>query len=134
MSGGLIAGVEPGSPGARLGLQPGDVLVAINGHVLRDLIDYEFYGAADAVRLDVSRGQQALTVTGQFGGAQLGLTFEEITFDGPIRRCANDCPFCFVKQVPPGLRRTRPSQRARKVKSLISNNHVDHVHRLSQPP
>jgi putative radical SAM enzyme (TIGR03279 family) len=102
----VIAAVEPGSPAAALGLRPGDVLVAINGHQLRDLIDYEFYGAAARVRLEVQRGGRTLSVTGAYGGASLGLTFEEVTFDGPIRRCANDCPFCFVKQVPPGLRRT----------------------------
>lgn len=106
MPGGLIVAVEPDSPAEDLGLRPGDVLVAINGHVLRDVIDYEFYGAADAVRLEALRDDEPLTLRGIYGGAPLGLTFEEITFDGPIRRCANDCPFCFVKQVPPGLRRT----------------------------
>jgi putative radical SAM enzyme (TIGR03279 family) len=106
VSGGIVSAVEPGSPAASLGLQPGDAVLSINGHPLRDLIDYEFYGAADRVSLHVRRGEQESTLLGRFGGATLGVTFTDVTFDGPIRRCANDCPFCFVKQVPPGLRRT----------------------------
>jgi putative radical SAM enzyme (TIGR03279 family) len=106
VAGGLIVAVAPGSPGEALGLRPGDVLTAINGHAPRDLIDYEFHGASDPVRLTVRRGEETIERAGRFGGSPLGLTFEEVTFDGPIRRCANDCPFCFVKQVPPGLRRT----------------------------
>lgn len=106
MPGGLIVAVDPAAPAARLGLVPGDELLAINGRRLRDLIDYEFYGAEPTVELEIQRGALQLRRRGHFGGAPLGLTFSEITFDGPIRRCANDCPFCFVKQVPPGLRRT----------------------------
>jgi putative radical SAM enzyme (TIGR03279 family) len=106
VSGGLVSAVEPGSPADALGIQPGDAVLSINGHPLRDLIDYEFYGAAERVSMVVQRDGQDLSLIGRFGGASLGLTFTEVTFDGPIRRCANDCPFCFVKQVPPGLRRT----------------------------
>jgi putative radical SAM enzyme (TIGR03279 family) len=104
--GGIVSAVEPGSPAAALGIRPGDVVLAINGQPLRDLIDYEFYSAAERVSLLVQRDGRELTLLGRFGGAPLGIIFTEVTFDGPIRRCANDCPFCFVKQVPPGLRRS----------------------------
>jgi putative radical SAM enzyme (TIGR03279 family) len=104
--GGVVSAVAPDSPAAALDLRPGDVVLSINGHLLRDLIDYEFYSAAERVSLNVLRDEMELTFLGRFGGAPLGLTFTDVTFDGPIRRCANDCPFCFVKQVPPGLRRT----------------------------
>jgi type II secretory pathway component PulC len=43
--GGRIADVEPGSIGEEIGVEPGDVLVSINGHPLRDVIDFQFYGS-----------------------------------------------------------------------------------------
>jgi NifB/MoaA-like Fe-S oxidoreductase len=103
-----LESVAPGSLGAALGLQPGDIVHAIDGKPLRDVIDYQYYsGTAGAVaEIEVERAGERLIYEVELEGDDYwGLGFTEPTFDG-IRRCTNDCPFCFVKQVPRGMRRT----------------------------
>jgi len=102
--GGEVSAVRPGSPAARAGLLPGDVVVSINGQRLRDVIDFRFYAADEALELAVRRGEQSLTLHIQRDyGQDVGLEFTAPTFDG-IRRCRNRCDFCFIQQMPPGLR------------------------------
>jgi len=102
---GIISAVQPGSLAARVGLRPGDELVAINGHSLRDVIDVQFYGAEERLTLLVRRGAEKLTLQAyRRYGEPLGLDFTGPTFDFSVRLCNNRCPFCFVSQMPPGLR------------------------------
>ena len=54
----MIAEVEPGGLGEQVGLESGDQLVSINGHVLRDIIDVQFYGAEEVLDLLVEREGQ----------------------------------------------------------------------------
>jgi putative radical SAM enzyme (TIGR03279 family) len=105
--GGFIAGVEPGSLGDEIDLEPGDRLVAINGHVLRDVIDVQFYGADEVLELLLERNGEpfAVELERDYDEA-LGLEFAHPTFDVDIRRCANNCAFCFVKQNAPGMRQS----------------------------
>jgi putative radical SAM enzyme (TIGR03279 family) len=104
---GLIRQVEPGSLADNLGLRPGDELVAVNGHPVEDVIDVQFYAAEDDVALAFRRGGQAHVARGwRDAGQPLGLEFEHPTFDIDIRRCNNLCPFCFVLQTAPRMRRT----------------------------
>ena len=104
--GGAISAVEPSSLAGRVGLRPGDELRAINGYRLRDVIDVRFYAAEEHLSLQVHRGGRAFTVeVGRQYDELLGLEFVYPTFDG-IRRCNNRCEFCFVSQMPPGLRRS----------------------------
>jgi putative radical SAM enzyme (TIGR03279 family) len=101
---GLISQVTLGSLGARAGLGPGDELLAINGKRLRDEIDVRYYGAEPLLQLQVRRdGQPLLVQVERRYEEPLGLAFAEPVFDG-IRRCNNRCEFCFVAQMPPGLR------------------------------
>jgi putative radical SAM enzyme (TIGR03279 family) len=103
--GGLISAVASGSLAEQIGLRPGDVLLAINGRCLRDVIDVRFYGAEERLALEVQREGQAFTVEAERRYDQpLGLDFADMVFDG-VRRCDNGCAFCFVAQVPPGLRK-----------------------------
>ncbi len=105
--GGVIAAVEPGSLGEELDLRPGDRLVAINDHRLRDVIDVQFYSAEETLDLLVEREGRLWRSKGDRGyGDELGLTFTNPTFDVEIRRCANQCDFCFVQQNAPGMRRS----------------------------
>ena len=82
--GGLISAVEPGSVGAEIGLEPGDRLMAINDHPLRDVIDYRYYGAEERLWLDVERdgARHRLEVERDYDES-LGLTF-----DAAVRRPA----------------------------------------------
>ena len=103
---GVIAEVRSGSIAAELGLQPGDVLLSINGHVLRDVIDYRFYGAEEELELVVERGGERSVYQVERGYDQEpGIEFAEPTFDG-LRRCNNRCEFCFLNGMPPGMRRS----------------------------
>ena len=105
--GGIIARVEPGSLGDEIGLEPGDRLVAINGHVLRDVIDVQFYGAEEVLELLLERNGEPFVVEVERDYDEaLGLEFVHPTFDLDIRRCANNCDFCFVKQNAPGMRKS----------------------------
>ena len=105
-SGGVVARIEPDSVAAELGLEPSDRIVSINGRVLRDVIDYRFYGADEELSILVRRGEEeALCEVERDYGVDLGIEFTEPTFDG-IRTCANNCTFCFIKGVPTGMRRS----------------------------
>jgi putative radical SAM enzyme (TIGR03279 family) len=107
--GGVIARVEPDSLAEELELRPGDVLLRVNGHPVRDVIDVRFYAAEDLVTLLVRRDDETPHTAGTYYEVEkapdepLGLEFESPVFDG-VRRCANACEFCFVDQLPPGLR------------------------------
>ena len=105
--GGVIEAVAPGSLGERVDLKPGDRLESINGYPLRDIIDVQFYGAEETLGLLVERdGEQWLIEVERDYDEELGLTFANPTFDVDIRRCANNCDFCFVKQNARGMRRS----------------------------
>ncbi len=104
MSAGLIDAVAPHSMADRIGLRPGDELISINLHPLRDVIDVRFYAAEPHLNLQVRRADEVLKVEAERRYDEpLGLEFAEPTFDG-IRRCNNHCEFCFVAQMRPGLR------------------------------
>jgi putative radical SAM enzyme (TIGR03279 family) len=104
---GLVKAIEQHSVAERMGLRAGDVVFSINGHALRDVIDAQFYGADDPLEVEFERDGVRHTVQGRrdFGQA-LGIEFDHPTFDIDIRRCNNLCPFCFVLQNAPKMRRT----------------------------
>jgi putative radical SAM enzyme (TIGR03279 family) len=100
----VISAVSRGSLADRLGLQPGDELLSVNGHRLRDVIDLRYYASDPQLQLRVRRGSEALVFEAERRYHEsLGLAFTEPVFDG-IRRCNNRCEFCFVAQMPQGLR------------------------------
>lgn len=104
---GLIKSIEPASAAEKAGLLPLDAVTAINGRGLRDVIDAQFYSAETDLTFAIERAGQsmALHTRREFGQA-LGIEFEHPTFDIDIRRCNNLCPFCFVLQNAPKMRRT----------------------------
>jgi len=96
--------VEPGSPAARAGVRAGERLLAINGQPLRDLLDYRWAAAEPDPLLEVEGpwGHREVTVRKDWD-EDLGLVFSVDSFDG-LRRCRNRCLFCYVDQLPAGLR------------------------------
>lgn len=102
---GIIAGVAAGSIAAELGLRPGDALIAVNDKPVNDIIDLSFALADEYVELLVARqdGEQELFAIEKDYDEDLGLEFESAVFDR-VRPCANKCLFCFVDQMPAGLR------------------------------
>lgn len=102
----IIKAIDPGSP-LRHRAQPGDCLLSINGHRVLDVLDYKFY-AYDAqlnVRLGKPDGSEYSVEVRKPEGGDLGLDFESYLMDRP-RSCANNCVFCFIDQLPAGMRPT----------------------------
>lgn len=101
----LITDILPDSPAAKQ-LLPEDQLVSVNGHSIRDVLDYQFYTAEKALELTVSRRGVLHTYTihkDQY--EDLGLQFESYLMDEK-QRCRNQCVFCFIDQLPKGMRET----------------------------
>jgi putative radical SAM enzyme (TIGR03279 family) len=79
-------------------------MVSINGHVLRDVIDYRFYGAEEELEIIVERdGQRRVLQIERSYDEDLGIEFTAPTFDG-LRRCNSQCAFCFIAGMPKGMR------------------------------
>ena len=104
---GKILSVEPGSLAEELELVPGDKIIEVNGMKLRDIIDLSFAFADEEIELLIEHadGEQELLAFDKDYDEELGAEFESAVFDG-IRKCANNCYFCFVDQVAPGMRDT----------------------------
>lgn len=102
-----IKEVKPGGIGEELGLEPGDVLLAIDGQEIEDVLDYYFYVESDEIELLIRTkdGEECTCVVEKDEEEDLGLVFEE-EFMGAYRHCHNKCMFCFIDQLPKGMRPT----------------------------
>ena len=96
-----ILTVSKRSTGDEIGLKPGDKIEAIDGSRVKDIIDYRFKISDENILLRVrkSGAVQEFEIEKDYDD-DLGLEFEDFR----IRKCANDCIFCFVDQNPPGMR------------------------------
>lgn len=98
-----IANVRAGSIAEQAGILPGDTVLAVNAHRLRDPVDFMFYCADEKLNLDLHREGQKMTL--QISRQEinkLGMDFKP----SKVMTCRNNCIFCFVKQLPRGLRKT----------------------------
>ncbi len=101
-----ITGIIKGSPAELAGIEPGDILISMNGHSIRDVLDYMFYAAETSVELSLERFGDIFQV--QIDKSEyddLGLEFESFLMDQK-QSCHNKCVFCFIDQMPPGMRET----------------------------
>ena len=100
-----IESVDPHSPAQRAGVRAGETLLQVNGHPIVDVLDYKYYtydARLQLTLLEESGGQRTLRVR-KGEGEDLGLNFPTYLMD-KARSCANRCVFCFVDQLPPGMR------------------------------
>ncbi|MFI5053955.1 MAG: DUF512 domain-containing protein [Acidimicrobiia bacterium] len=99
-----VVAVAPGSPADAAGLLPGDELLTLNGEMVRDVIRYQIQADEPRVELELRRGGlERLVLVEKVAGASLGLELESAVFDR-VRTCDNHCPFCFIYQLPKGMR------------------------------
>ena len=100
-----VVAVAEHSPAERFGVWPGDELRSMNGRVPRDVIEYQLLADESIVELEVVRGGVELEVTVvKQAGEPLGLEVSAAIFDR-VRTCDNHCEFCFIYQLPKGMRR-----------------------------
>ena len=106
MAGPQIVAVASGSPAERAGLRPGDEIAAIAGEAPRDVIRWQLLSDGPEVPLDVERaGDRFALVVHKRDGEPLGAEVDAAVFDG-VQTCDNHCEFCFVHQLPRGMRRS----------------------------
>jgi NifB/MoaA-like Fe-S oxidoreductase len=104
--GGAVAAIVPGSIAAELGLLPGDLILAVGQQRLRDVIDYRFATADERIELLVRRDEEeTIYEIEKDPDEDLGIEFVEPLFDR-LRTCNNKCPFCFLTQMPKGMRKS----------------------------
>ncbi len=102
---GAISTIDPDSLAAEAGLKPGDQVLSVNGHPIRDPVDYRFQTTDDIVELEViHQGEVGVVEFEKPIDEPLGIEFEDDAFDG-TRICNNKCFFCFLKGLPKGLRK-----------------------------
>ena len=101
-----ITRVEPRSVAQRHGLRAGDLLLSMNGEAVVDEIDYQALIAGERVKMEIERSGEMLMIdVRKHEGEPLGLHFGQTMALSP-RTCHNNCVFCFISQMPPGLRET----------------------------
>ena len=103
----IIRAVAPGSIAEQLSLAPGDELVRINGKKINDVFDYHYLTNEEYLTLIVrkSSGEEwELEIEKEYED-DLGISFMEGLMD-KYRSCRNKCIFCFIDQMPPGMRET----------------------------
>ncbi len=99
-----IDAVAPGSTAQALGLAPGDELLAVDGNVLNDTLDYRFYTDSPGFHLKARvGGAEREWDVRQEAGAKFGCDFSSYLGDCK-HSCSNHCIFCFIDQLPPGMR------------------------------
>lgn len=102
-----ILSVQPGSIAEELEIEPGDVLLSVNGNEIRDIFDYQYYCNEEYVTVLIRKAdgeEWELEIEKEYE-EDLGMEFGEGLMDS-YKSCRNKCMFCFIDQMPPGMRET----------------------------
>ena len=101
-----IYNVTKGSHAEKAGIKSGETLLKINSNEIVDVLDYRFYQVNRNLSLEISDGENTRTVEitkGEYD--EIGLEFETYLMDEQ-HSCRNKCIFCFIDQLPKGLRKS----------------------------
>ncbi|HHV99881.1 MAG TPA: DUF512 domain-containing protein [Clostridiaceae bacterium] len=103
----VIAAIIPGSIAEEAGLEAGDRIISINGQIINDIFDYKFFITDECLTLKVSKKDGDIWEIDieKEEYEDLGIEFENPMIDD-ARSCTNKCIFCFIDQLPPGMRQT----------------------------
>ena len=103
----VIKSIEPGSIADELGIEKGDILVSINGQEVEDVFDYHFFVNDEELVLTIEKpdGEEWELEIEKDYEEDLGIEFEQGLMD-EYRSCRNKCIFCFIDQMPGGMRDT----------------------------
>jgi NifB/MoaA-like Fe-S oxidoreductase len=102
-----ISRVSPGGIAEEMGVEPGMVLVSVNGHLIEDVFDYRFYMQEEHLDILIREesGEETLLEIDREADEEFGVEFESGLMDD-YKSCRNRCIFCFIDQMPKGLRPT----------------------------
>lgn len=103
----IIQSVRPGSIAEELGIEPGDILLEIDGQVIEDIFDYQFYVESEELLVVIRKanGEEWELEIEKDVDEDLGIDFGKGLMD-EYHSCHNKCIFCFIDQMPPGMRET----------------------------
>ena len=103
----IVKSIMPGSIAEELGIEPGDKLLSIDGQEIEDIFDYQFYVEDEEIVLLIEKqdGEQWELEIEKDADEQLGIEFGQGLMD-EYRSCRNKCMFCFIDQMPEGMRDT----------------------------
>lgn len=101
----IISTVVEDSPAYDAGFEPGCCITAVNGQPLRDLIDWRWQSSDDVVELSYIDldGEEGVVELERYPGEDWGIEFQGVVFD-KVKLCRNACTFCFMRQLPSGMR------------------------------
>lgn len=103
----VVKEVMPGSIAQEMGIEPGDVLLSVNDNEIEDVFDYRYLMKDEYVEVLVRKvdGEEWLLEIDKDYDEDLGVAFEN-SLMSDYRSCSNKCIFCFIDQMPPGMRET----------------------------
>ena len=103
----IVKSLMPGGNGEELGIEPGDKLLAINGNEIQDVFDYYYYEESEQLLLLIEKpdGEEWELEIEKDEDESLGIEFDQSLMD-EYRSCRNKCMFCFIDQMPKGMRET----------------------------
>ncbi len=101
----IIKDVEKKSPAAKAGIKPADTLVSLDGNIIMDVLDYRFYQTREKIVAEIinAKGRVKKVKIKKKEYDELGLIFDTYLMDEK-RSCKNKCIFCFIDQLPKGMR------------------------------
>ena len=121
----VISNVQPNSAAMEAGIEPGDLLLTVNGQHITDIFDYRFLTADTDIFLEIGKknGEIWEIEIEKDEYEDLGIEFEDPLIS-EAKHCSNKCLFCFIDQLPKGMRKTLYFKDDDSRLSFLSGNYV----------